>query len=761
MKMIVEYYKQYFLKLIILQIVFCLLIATFICVTSKEKQELAFDSKNLLGGYISEEGYAVFNEEDGMYGLLFDVVTEEVKKGWYKVRLEYNTDYNDNGFIVQALKENALNEDIGIENRTIRLRAVRESQDVHAWLRKDSALRIGVLFCGGGSLQVKKIILQQIPNYTPFFCLVLCLLLLNMELYDMSCLPAGEVKRRRYVRIGIAVIVLFASIPLMNDFTIHGHDYEHHLYSMEGIAEGLLSGQFPVKIMPNWWNEFGDGAPMFYADAMLYIPALALILGYTVQAAYKFYIVFINLLTAWIAYKCFFRISKNSRVALSGAFLYSLNLYRLIDIYIRCAVGEYTALTFLPLILLGIYLIEEEGWIYLALGVTGCLQSHMLVCVMAGLLFMLFGIVHIKWILKKSVFVNFCKAGFFSLLWNLWFIIPFLNMYGSNAYKIHVYKAARSMEQMGVAVSDLFSLSFRSIYDDIYVMGLPLFIGLIVATIMLLICRKNIFEKEESKKPGMLLTASIALALVAVILSMDFVPYSRASQIHVIVERLVSMLEFPFRFMGMAALLSVSAITSAYVLWESVSKGETRRKFKAAGNVVLSMILFLTALGTMLSYRNLLASSFIGEHHSEYYVMEYQMTANKWLPIEADENETEQKFLGSSEDIVILDYEKKYTNIKMDCINKGMSEGYIDVPLFYYPCYKAKDDKTGESLELTYGENARIRIILPPEYQGSVLLKVSERKLWRISEVISVLSVCAVFFIGRAHNRKRFRKVAK
>ena len=97
----------------------------------------------------------------------------------------------------------------------------------------------------------------------------------------------------------------------------------------------------------------------------------------------------------------------------------------------------------------------------------------------------------------------------------------------------------------------------------------------------------------------------------------------------------------------------------------------------------------------------------------------------------------------------------------MDCINKGMSEGYIDVPLFYYPCYKAKDDKTGESLELTYGENARIRIILPPEYQGSVLLKVSERKLWRISEVISVLSVCAVFFIGRAHNRKRFRKVAK
>ena len=55
--------------------------------------------------------------------------------------------------------------------------------------------------------------------------------------------------------------------------------------------------------------------------------------------------------------------------------------------------------------------------------------------------------------------------------------------------------------------------------------------------------------------------------------------------------------------------------------------------------------------------------------------------------------------------------------------------------------------ETKESLFLTYGENCRIRIMLPPGYQGMILLEVSERKLWRMAELISVLSVLAVLYV--------------
>lgn len=747
MKKVLDFYKENFGKLIALQVALCLLAAVFIIISSKREYEVDIERKDLSAGRISETGSAVFDEKEGAYGLLLDLTTDVIKKGWYKVRIEYNTGYDDNGFIVQALNEGALNSDIGIENRTIRLRASRDSQEVHAWLKKDSALRIAVHYCGGGDLQINRIMLRQIPNYTPAAAMVLFLFLLNVELYEMAHLSKAEIKRRRFVRLGIAGIVLLSSIPLMNQYNIHGHDYEHHLYSIEGIAEGLLSGQFPVRIMPNWWNEFGDGAPMFYADAMMYIPALLLVLGYSMQAAYKFYIVFINLLTAWIAYKCFLKISKDNRIALLGAFLYTLNLYRLIDIYIRCAVGEYTALTFLPLILLGIYLIEEDGWIYLTLGVTGCIQSHMLVCVMSAFLFMLFCVIHIRWVFKKQVFLNFCKAGIFSLLWNLWFIVPFLNMYGSNAYKIHVYKALRSTEEMGVPVSSLFYLWFRTIHDKIYVMGLPLLIGLVIAALVFVVFRKQISAEGENRKPGKLLGTSIILALAALLLSMEFIPYNRISGIHRVIERLVSMLEFPFRFMGPAALLSVASIVSACMLWKSGLGTEGTQRFRKAGHIAAGALAILTAAGALISYRNLLTSDVMLEQHKEYYVMEYKMTANKWLPLEADDSVTDQKLLTSSEDVAVLDYDKEYTNVNMLCANESIAEGYVDVPLFYYPCYKAKDAETGEEFSLTYGENARIRVMLPAGYQGRVMLSVSERKLWRITEVISVLSALAAIWL--------------
>ena len=113
----------------------------------------------------------------------------------------------------------------------------------------------------------------------------------------------------------------------------------------------------------------------------------------------------------------------------------------------------------------------------------------------------------------------------------------------------------------------------------------------------------------------------------------------------------------------------------------------------------------------------------------------------------------------SSEDIAVLDYDKKYTNISMLRANDSAEEGYIDVPLFYYPCYKAEDEETGEALSLTSGENARIRIMLPPGYQGKVTLRVSERKLWRMTELISVLSAAgALWLIAGKGKRKAERQ---
>ena len=65
MKKIVQFYQDNFKTLIILQIALCLLFTAFITVTSKREYGVNFGQENLSAGHISEEGYAVFEEEDG------------------------------------------------------------------------------------------------------------------------------------------------------------------------------------------------------------------------------------------------------------------------------------------------------------------------------------------------------------------------------------------------------------------------------------------------------------------------------------------------------------------------------------------------------------------------------------------------------------------------------------------------------------------------------------------------------------------------
>lgn len=755
MKRITEIYLKKFKKVILLQIVLCAVSAIVISCFSRKEREVNFGKDNLAGGIITEEGTACIDENDEVYGIVLDVTTDEIKRGWYKVRIEYETGYDDNGFIVQALKPgDVLNEDIGNEERTVSLKSYHNSQEVHAWLKKDSELRIAVHFCGGGYLQVKRILLRQVPDYTPVFLLMICLLFINIELYDVGHFSAVEVKQRRLIRGGIACIVLLGSIPLINDFNIHGHDYRFHLYRMEGIAEGLLSGQFPVKIMPNWWNEFGDGAPMFYGDAMLYVPAVILLLGYSLQTAYKCYIVLINLLTAWIAYHCSFKISKDYKIALVGAFLYSLNFYRLIDIYVRCALGEYTALVFLPLIIVGIYFIKKEGWFYLVLGLTGCIQSHILTCEMVIIFLILFCLVKCRWIFSKQVFLSFCKAGIVTFLWNVWFIVPFLNTYMGGNYKIQSYEVPWDLEDRGVSIISVFKVFFNGSVENNYTIGLALILCGILAFVLVLISRRKIVSKED-KEQNTFACNCLFFMFIAIVLSTKLVPYSKICDISVAAKKIIKTIQFPFRFMALASVLAVMAFMGAYSLWERHrSECETKRN-RILGNGMLVMLVTLTVAGIWISYEKLFTDS-IKTKNYEYYATGYVMEAMDYMPAEADVGKTEQRLLTSSESVLISGYKKKYTNIDITCLNKG-KEGYIDVPLFYYPCYKAKSKETGETLALTYGENARIRIMLPSGYQGTISLKVGERKLWRMAEVISILSVLiTVYMAVRKRNAKSY-----
>ena len=142
-------------------------------------------------------------------------------------------------------------------------------------------------------------------------------------------------------------------MPLLTDILLPGHDLMSHLNRIEGLAQGMQDGQFPVKIQLFWLMCRGYATSVFHGDLFLYFPAVLRFLGVSVQGAYKCYVVAVNLATAAISCFCLGKMLQNRWAGL----LYTMSGYQLISLYIRAAVGEYTAMAFLPLIVYGLWLI--------------------------------------------------------------------------------------------------------------------------------------------------------------------------------------------------------------------------------------------------------------------------------------------------------------------------------------------------------------------------------------------------------------------
>lgn len=172
-------------------------------------------------------------------------------------------------------------------------------------------------------------------------------LLLVMALADLVLYLAGRRKemitllQMRETIAGIAVIALIAGMPLMMNGLFKQQDLIFHLNRIEGIKEGLASAKdFPVRIQPQWLNGHGYPVSIFYGDFWLYFPALLRLVGISVQDSYKVFILFVNLATAWLSYFCFSKMGGNRRAGLAGAAIYTLNLYRLTNIYVRARWGS-------------------------------------------------------------------------------------------------------------------------------------------------------------------------------------------------------------------------------------------------------------------------------------------------------------------------------------------------------------------------------------------------------------------------------------
>lgn len=550
-------------------------------------------------------------------------------------------------------------------------------------------------------------------------------------------------KNKSWIVISIFIIGV-STIPYMNDFLLCGHDTRFHLGRIEGLAMSLKNGDFLGRINPV--NGYGYASGIMYPQLFLYIPAVLRASGLSLMNSYKVFVLLINIITFLIAYisiKKVLRLQDIGICILASAF-YTLGLYRLCNLYLRAALGESLAMAFLPLVFWGMYELffgDEKKWWVAVLGWTCIIQSHFLSVEIAMAFSVIVFLLGIKVIACKKRLLSICKAVLLTFLLNAFFVIPFLHYFLNCDFQ--VFHMETEIEQTAVYVSQMFSSAVEN-SGALKKLGttageMPNTVGMLsLGTIFLyIILRMN--TKSKFDKLGDIV---IALVVVTLFAASDLMPWGILGRFPTI-NKIVCSIQFLFRLFAFASVfLTVLFAINLYKI-----KGWVRESIILVGALLLILQNCGYYLDSTVQTENVFSkegTELVVSIDGIYLYNDYPFLENLY------NREKEIEIFSKDSSIAISEYTKRGTSLAFR-ITGCDSRADIEVPLYYYPTYRAELD--GEELKMEQGNNGVIRI---KDVSKDGVLRVSfmEHPLWIVADVISVLTVigCIIVIIKKYHN---------
>lgn len=642
--------------------------------------------------------------------------------------------------------------------------------------RNTDDLVLSLQFQGQGTLEILGLSIHQTTDSakaTFVYTLLLCLLL--FPAYSIYNSPL----EKRRISFCLILITLFASYPLFLDYLLVGHDLPFHLLRIDAIKTGLEQGIFPVKIHPNLAYDYGYATGVFYGDILLYFPAILRILGLSVQTAYQCFVFAVNLATALISYYCFKELFAGEKSGLLGSMLYTLSMYRLLNVYTRAAVGEYCAMMFLPVIFLGLYRIftmkDAKNWwkftILPALGLSGIIQSHILSCEMVALFILLTCIVFIRRTFMPHIFVTLFSTVVLTLLLNAGFLVPFMDYYFTGDFIINSDQwSTASVQNMGLFLTQIFSVfpngtggtwstasGIANEFDP--AIGLPLTLGFLLFIYYLV----NTSREEKQGKLFNLALLSFLYGTGALFLSTYFFPYDALAEAGGLGRTLVSSLQFPWRFISLATLfLTICTCFSLKHGFKLLLNRNNRSE--NALNLTRTISVLVISLAVMLSsawyYQNYLSTGNPYRVYETYELPSTQLYTCEYMPAGTLLNDITENRYASSDSVMITGIQKAGTTLSCRISNTG-EEGYAEFPLMLYKGYVARHVESGEKLPISAGYNNALRVEIPSGFNGSLQISFREPVYWRIAEIISALTIAALIALGAFGHLKKYSNSKK
>lgn len=698
------------------------------------------------------------------------VVYENIalKPGVYEVELQYETDHElinwctieDGTVFTKGLLTNGEPLYTGLDNTGFRM-----------WLfEKTDALKVCLNYSGVGYVATRNLTIRE-TNQLWSLCLVFIwsfmLLIGIIGFYKKYDKTVGIEKEKKTVFFWLAVIVLLASLPYLLGKVVSGADLTYHLQRIEGVADGIVSGQFPLRFEPDWVHGHGYANAVFYCNTLLYIPAILRLLGFTVMTSYNIFAIILNIATAVIAYYCFSRIFKSRYIGLMCSALYTLSIFRIYKLMITSAVGEGSAVTFMPLVLYGFYRVftEDEkdekyktAWIPLAVGYAGLIQTHVLTCEITAFLTILVCLIFIKKIFRKETFLELAEGASAALAVSMWYLVPFLDYYMNEDMHIR-HVSLRTIQKVGLYPAHLLFNWWRtgsnaSAGEGGMYQSHPMGIGfvLVLAFIIFSIWWFVGKFKENSSKQIKLGKFATLMGGMLMLLSLNIFPWDMIQKINGLAASLVSSLQFPNRFLGWATTFLVAV--AGCLLWYFSRKDRWSYWIS-----VVTVILGIVTSSLFLINFLCLTDSYYYLYNEEGMGAGY-ISGAEYVVEGTDYNNL---FYGDpvvSEGVVLLEYEKNYLHVDMKCSNLEATEGYVELPILCYTGYHAYADSV-EELDVVKGNNNVIRVLIPEGFSGDIEVRFVSPWYWRLSEAITYLwwLLAAGICLKRRYNKKKLQEV--
>ena len=578
--------------------------------------------------------------------------------------------------------------------------------------------------------------------------------------------------RKRISGFLLFVIWFIADIPFMMSYlpvATTGHDLIFHLYRIEGIAQGLIEGQFPVRMQTVQAAGYGYPVSIMYGDIFLYPVALLVILGMSINNAYKFYVLALNAINVLVTFGLSRRVFKSNGIAVALAALWTLAPYRLEDIYLRASVGEYTALLFLPILFYGLYRLFAEdaerfsSIVWVTAGCTGIILSHVLSIILAFIpcsILVVYGLVrNHTWTVFKKILLSLSLT----LLISLWFIVPFFDyqMNGDLLVQRETTSAKQSVaSDHAIEPAQLFTFlkpmngvslgKSEGVSSDMpFSLGWALLCG---GCICLLICLLTVALNDTEKQERVTVKIVSVLFLLTIFLSTSLFHWggTRFSFWNIVVG-FISTIQFPWRFLGISSFLLV--LLSGFGLF-FISIRDCLHNILRAGILVLTVLALVEGGVCVTTFLENSKPTQLFSPDSYNVSSSYGLMTGEYLPSLTDKGVlvAESARYPKASGAEIANFIKAGTQVEFDL--NSQAGGSVELPLLSYPHYIVRGSSSCEGLKIGEGHNGLLVVKAVNPVKTHIVVEFVEPLAWRISEVISLISLFFAFEIVLLERRR-------